>query len=314
MEDIYATERLKWTLIRENKGKELDEVIKGEECVNDIGMFYRIVKTYEIDLRLPHREVTIDSICSDLILLPGVGPATADSLRKKGITSLKDVIEDSRWCEPARDILQMIEDDDIASILSVVERWHKFSHPSCNALLGMAEKEDLLFFDIETMGLRHRPLFLIGVGYFDGDNFVLEQFLARDTSEEKAVIHEFLNQSATYDIMVSFNGRSFDARFIRERMERYDMNGFKSMPHFDLLHMSRGRWELINNKLSTIEGEVLGVERDVDISSALVPHFYELFLRRKNPGPLIPIIGHNQQDIVSMVHLLDILCKGLKDQ
>lgn len=36
----------------------------------------------------------------------------------------------------------------------------------------------------------------------------------------------------------------------------------------------------------------------------MVPEFYTAYHRSGNPGPLIPILAHNREDLVSMVRLV----------
>jgi uncharacterized protein YprB with RNaseH-like and TPR domain len=52
-------------------------------------------------------------------------------------------------------------------------------------------------------------------------------------------------------------------------------------------------------RLDTVE-KYIGVKRDVNIPGALVPHFYETYLRTKNVGPLVPIVEHNKQDLLTL--------------
>ncbi|MDD1670212.1 MAG: ribonuclease H-like domain-containing protein, partial [Methanomicrobiales archaeon] len=84
--------------------------------------------------------------------------------------------------------------------------------------------------------------------------------------------------------------------------------------HFDLLHFSRRRWgrDLPDCRLSTLEREIFGISRDVDIPGSLVPEFYEAFLRTGNCGPLVPILDHNRQDLVTLGFLLSALLGDLR--
>ncbi len=304
MEDMYLFERFKWKLLRTYKGKDICEAIGGGPDENQEGGFHRIVTNYEVKLELPTREQAVEAIMSDLELVRGIGPATATRLKEEGIRDIVELTDSQRWCSRSEHIVKMVDDEDLFSLQSLLQRCHSMSHPGCYLLSGFTRKEDLLFFDIETMGLRFRPLFLIGVGRFLGDGFRVEQFFARDTTEEKAVIREFLDFLSETRVLVSFNGRAFDSRFIKERMDIYGLQGFHDLPHFDLLPMSRGRWPVPDHRLTTLEKWVLGQEREEDVSSSMVPHLYELYLRKNNPGPVIPIIEHNKMDIVSMVSLL----------
>jgi hypothetical protein len=39
----------------------------------------------------------------------------------------------------------------------------------------------------------------------------------------------------------------------------------------------------------------------------MVPEFYETYLTSGNPGPLVPIVTHNRQDLVSLARLFALL-------
>ena len=112
---------------------------------------------------------------------------------------------------------------------------------------------------------------------------------------------------------ISFNGKSFDIPYISERAAYYGMPVNLNQPHFDLLHFSRRRWagSLPNVRLSTLERQILGISRAVDIPGSLVPEFYEAFLRTGNCGPLVPIVDHNRQDLISLGFLLQTLLEDL---
>lgn len=76
--------------------------------------------------------------------------------------------------------------------------------------------------------------------------------------------------------------------------------------HLDLLHFSRRFWgqKLPNCRLNTIERHLFGMEREDDVPSALVPDFYLTYRKKNNIGPLIPIIEHNRQDIITLARIL----------
>ena len=132
----------------------------------------------------------------------------------------------------------------------------------------------------------------------------------REISEEPAALNAALEdltgEGAAY---VSFNGKSFDIPYIGERAAYYGMPVSLDRPHFDLLHFSRRRWggDLPDCRLSTLEREVFGISREADIPGSLVPEFYEAFLRTGNCGPLVPIVEHNRQDLVTLGFLLSTL-------
>jgi uncharacterized protein YprB with RNaseH-like and TPR domain len=169
---------------------------------------------------------------------------------------------------------------------------------------------DALFFDTETTGLAGGTgtlPFLIGLGFFEGEDFITCQLFARDFSDEKAML-AFLNETAAEKkFLVSFNGRAFDlsllsARFILNRLE----DTLKSMPHLDLLNPSRRllSHRTTNCRLVTLEDEVLGFRRAGDVPGSEIPQRYFDWLRSRNPKLMEDVFEHNRLDIVSMAALV----------
>ena len=79
-------------------------------------------------------------------------------------------------------------------------------------------REDLLFLDTETTGLSGGAgtvAFLVGVGYFEGDKYRLEQFLMRDYNEEASVIARTAERMRDHPILCTFNGVTFDLPLLR---------------------------------------------------------------------------------------------------
>ncbi len=54
----------------------------------------------------------------------------------------------------------------------------------------------------------------------------------------------------------------------------------------------------------TIEHHLLGSSRSHDLPGSMVPEFYETYLQSGNPGPLVPIVQHNLEDVTSLAKLL----------
>ncbi len=170
---------------------------------------------------------------------------------------------------------------------------------------------DALFFDTETTGLAGGTgtlPFLIGLGFFEGQDFITCQLFARDFSDEKAML-AFLNETAAEkSFLVSFNGRAFDmnllsARFILNRLE----DSMKYMPHLDLLNPSRRllSHRTSNCRLVTLEDEVLGFRRVGDVPGSEIPQRYFDWLRTRNPALMEDVFEHNRLDVVSMAALLN---------
>lgn len=177
-------------------------------------------------------------------------------------------------------------------------------------LSSYPEINDLLFLDTETTGLSGGAgtvAFLIGIGFFEEDAFVLRQFFMRDYDEEPAVLTALNEVLARYSGLVTFNGRSFDwnlmqGRFIANRIRP----AMKSPIHVDLLYPSRRIWglKLESCRLSSLEVNILGEERTDDIPGAMIPEVYFKYLQDRNATEIVKVVKHNQLDILSMVSLL----------
>jgi uncharacterized protein YprB with RNaseH-like and TPR domain len=61
--------------------------------------------------------------------------------------------------------------------------------------------------------------------------------------------------------------------------------------------------------LATLQEYFLGA-READIPSAFVPEFYETYLRTGNVGPLLAIVEHNREDLVTLARIFSKVCEG----
>jgi hypothetical protein len=178
------------------------------------------------------------------------------------------------------------------------------SHPLVHYLAGFCRDEDFAIVDIETLGLFGRPIILLGVAFPRKGKISTHQYLLRDISDEVGALWAFISTLRADQSFITFNGRSFDIPYIQQRLAYYGMDASLNHPHFDLLHFTRRalRSKLENCRLETVE-QYLGLQREINIPSALVPHFYQTYLRTQNIGPLVPILEHNKQDLLTLAHL-----------
>ncbi|HZV90749.1 MAG TPA: ribonuclease H-like domain-containing protein [Candidatus Nitrosocosmicus sp.] len=167
----------------------------------------------------------------------------------------------------------------------------------------------MLFLDLETCGLTACPVFLAGVALIGENNLVLRQIFARDYAEERALIHEMARLIGEADFLVSFNGKSFDVPFLRDRAAHHRMPFPTSAPHLDLLWLARRRWKhtLPDCKLKTLEWRVLRRRRSGDVGGSDIPGLYHHFVQGGEAHRLVPIFHHNMLDVVAMVELLPAL-------
>lgn len=171
-------------------------------------------------------------------------------------------------------------------------------------------REDILFLDTETTGLSHGAgtvAFLVGVGFFEQDAFVIRQYLMRDYDEEPFVLRYVAEHLRSARLVCTFNGASFDLPLLEVRYTMQRMReAYCAPPHVDLLHPARRIWKLRLKRcnLTSLEEAVLGNCREDDLPGALVPERYFQFLKTRDFSLLEDILRHNAQDIFSLAHIL----------
>ena len=164
----------------------------------------------------------------------------------------------------------------------------------------------MLFLDIETCGLSPAPVFLVGLCHVGDRNLVLRQLFARDYAEERALIASVAEIAREFDFLVTFNGRTFDIPFLRDRAIYHRLRFDFRLPHLDLLHVARRRWrgQFRDCRLQTLEWHVLRRRRAGDIDGAAIPGIYHDYVKRGQPHRLLPVFHHNLLDLVAMAELL----------
>ena len=173
-------------------------------------------------------------------------------------------------------------------------------------LAGFCRNENLAIVDIETLAVSFSrpdpPIILLGIANVEKNEVCTHQFLLRDLSDEFGAIWSFLSHIRNGSSIVTYNGEKFDIPYIKQRLAYYGMKNSLSNPHFDAIHFARRKlWgKLPDCRLGTIE-KYFGIQRGkIDIPGALVPHFYETYLKTHNVGPLVAIVTHNKQDLIKL--------------
>lgn len=171
---------------------------------------------------------------------------------------------------------------------------------------SIPEAENFKFMDIETLGLSNVPLILIGVAEIKGNNIVSSQYFLRDLDEELAVLKAYFSHLDEDSVHVTFNGKTFDVPFIRNRLNYHRVNINFNLAHIDLMYYAKYLWanDLPNCQLKTIEKYKFGIERKDDVPGQYIPGYYNTYLETRNIGPMVPIIEHNRQDIISLADFL----------
>jgi uncharacterized protein YprB with RNaseH-like and TPR domain len=169
--------------------------------------------------------------------------------------------------------------------------------------------ERAFFLDTETTGLAGGSgtcPFLIGAGFVEDGAFVLRQLFMRDYREEAAMLRAFLELASRYELLVSYNGKSFDVPLLENRFVlTRQCFSFEEKLHFDLLHPARSLWKarFESCRLADLEQWLLGIERENDPSGYLIPNIYFRFLRTSDASELPYLFEHNATDILSLAAL-----------
>jgi hypothetical protein len=169
--------------------------------------------------------------------------------------------------------------------------------------------EEMLFFDTETTGLgvgAGNVPFMVGIGFYSHEQFIVEQLFIRNPSEELAMLSYLQEKLNRYTYIVSYNGRTFDwpilkNRYVLNRLEFDD----SELYHMDFLYPSRSLWRntLPSCRLSKVEEERLGFLRKDDVPGSMAPELYFLYLAEKDVRVLKGVFIHNEHDIVTMAVL-----------
>ncbi len=302
--------RLKARFMEEYRGASLDDIFDGSEHANGGGTCYVLETREPIGAAGRDCERARTAILSDLTLIRGIGERTQQRLKRRGYRTIADLARHPRYHREAQRLLRQIEGGETAALLEWIGRRHAKSHPLLLEASRFHDAGDFVFLDIETLGLFSRPIVLLGVARIAGAAITVSQYLLRDVREEEAALTATLaHLQRENTALVTFNGKTFDLPYFRERLAYYGIAARLAMPHFDALHFARRRWRdaIRSCRLTTLEREVFGITRVDDVPSQMVPEFYEAYLRTGNPGPLIPVVGHNRQDVVSLARLFLLL-------
>lgn len=182
---------------------------------------------------------------------------------------------------------------------------------------GTIAPERLLLFDTETTGLAGGTgtrAFMIGVADWHGGRFRERQLLITTLAGEAAMLDCFAAWLRPDSVLVSYNGKSYDAPLLKTRFRLHQRAcPLDGLAHIDLLHPVRRRWRGVweNCRLATAERQLLRVVREDDLPGSEAPAAWLGYLRGGASGPLHRVARHNSQDLRS---LGGILCHFAQDE
>lgn len=301
-------EDYKQRLLNEWSGKNVEDIDNSEVISTSFGDTLRITHEEKIDFKISDNDFK-NQINRNLKLLPKIGLKTEQNLKNKGYTTIESLKNHDRYADIATKFASRIEDMSYAEIIDLLDtnRYSKKCRDNIIKSISLTDKENFKFMDIETLGLSNVPLILIGVAEIKKDKIITSQYFLRRIYEEPAAIEAYLSHLDEDSVHVTFNGKSFDVPFIRNRCLYNRVRLDYRLPHLDLMYFAKNLWSdnLPNCRLQTIEKELFGIERQGDVPGQFIPGYYNTYISQDNIGPVVPIIEHNRQDIVSLAYFLE---------
>ncbi|MBO4591186.1 MAG: ribonuclease H-like domain-containing protein [Eubacterium sp.] len=184
----------------------------------------------------------------------------------------------------------------------------------------------VMMFDIETTGLSPISSFtyIIGVNIYKDGNWQIIQLFNDDGKSEPDMIREFHSIIAEADVLIEFNGDTFDIPYIRKRMDTIEKkfhisltDNFGDLEPYDLLKMIRKykfALGLPNVKQKTVE-KYLGIDRVDMYNGGQLIDVYLGYLGARDEKSRKLVLRHNRDDMEGMIFLSSILsieamCEG----
>jgi uncharacterized protein YprB with RNaseH-like and TPR domain len=265
------------------------------------------------DLKLHH---TRRKLLNNLKTVHYIGDFIEHRLKGRGIRTLKDLrFLNLRYRDSANQILKLIKIKDFDNL-------KKNRYIDDLDVSFCFKVEELLFLDIETLGLYDNSIIIVGIGFFKNENYEIHLFFARSLEEEIAICEHLKNRILpTFKCFVSYNGKQFDIPYIANRFLYYfDNNPMiteKDAPyensntkfhHIDLYHICRRRFRGMFERytLTNIEEQLLNMRRENELPSRMVPICYKKYQKDPNRyiGLIKECIEHNYYDVYSMPLIL----------
>jgi uncharacterized protein YprB with RNaseH-like and TPR domain len=301
--------RLLRELTARHRGRHLEDIYQVTSTQTSEGSCTTLVDTRPAaDAAMPARMSAAEArarLMGALELVWGVGPWHAERCRRDGFMTVEDLVRHPRFGALAAEVRDALNGDPTNCFRCVRDRAGA-SDPLLWCTRALFNPEDLLFYDIETLGFFGVAVILVGTAEWRGGSLAITQYLARSVAEEPALLAALDEHAAGKRAVVTFNGHTFDAPVLLSRAAYYGIPWrLHELPHYDLLHFARRAWRerLPDFHAVTIERDLLGIVRPDDLPGAYVPAFYEAYREDGEIGPLTYIVDHNRRDLEGMARI-----------
>ncbi len=299
---------LKEKLMIEYENKSLKDVMDCKIASSSFGDVVKITKREKVDFNIENNNFK-EQMNANLKLLPKIGLKTEENLKNKGYDTIESLKSHDKYGDLAEKFLKNLDEMTFCEIIDLLDsnRYSKKCRQNVLKSISLTDKENFKFMDIETKGLSNVPIILIGVAEIKGNVIEASQYFLRDYTEEANIIDAYLSHLDEDSVHVTFNGKTFDVPYIKNRCIYNRIDADLDLAHLDLMYFAKNLWgeKLPNCQLQTIERELFDIERIDDVPGQFIPGYYDTYLENNNIGPVVPIIEHNAQDIISLASFLD---------
>ncbi len=186
-----------------------------------------------------------------------------------------------------------------------------YSTPEANKPFNLTK---CIFLDTETTGLSTSGgtfAFMVGVGWFEIDHFLMRQYFLIHPDQEEAMLLDLENLLSLHENIVTYNGISFDIPILKFRYKYHRiLTSITKKKQIDLLKYARMlfRYQFDDRSLRSIESKVLKFQRtEQEIPGYLAPVIYQDFLKTGNIQDITGVFYHNEMDVVSLAALVSIV-------
>ncbi|MHA1254537.1 MAG: ribonuclease H-like domain-containing protein [Promethearchaeota archaeon] len=315
--DYYNFESFDIThLVEQYSGIKLEELFKNQRIIsNSMGQFLELFWEEDDFLSDLDLLVTKRKALSNLKTVYSIGENIEKNLLRRGVKTLNDLKVYKRYRKSANEIIRLIKTKDYVSLCK-----NKYIYDMDVSFCF--KLKDLLFLDIETLGLYDSPVIIVGIGFFKNKKLYIREFFARDLEEEIAIFEHLRTKILpNFKSFITYNGKSFDIPYIANRFLYYfDENPMISdddVPyeknntkyhHIDLYHDCRRKYKGMFDKytLTDMEEKLLKWKRDNELPSSLVGMCYKKYMDdpQRYIGLIKECIEHNYFDVYSMPLIL----------
>ena len=171
----------------------------------------------------------------------------------------------------------------------------------------------LCVYDIETTGLfpRSDRIMLTGLLTIENGKATAQQFFAETLNDEKAVLEATIDVLRQADVVLTYNGRSFDVPFTMTRAAKYGLKC--DIPYdLDLFTVLSGYSEIKKFTGSLSQKSIekfmgMAPERDDRIDGRESIRLYEQYLESPSYALEKTIMLHNHDDICQLYRILPVV-------